>query len=146
MAGSDQDGRLGVMDDDFDRSELPDRWDGKDFAFGKRVMPELGPKVGVHWGHLLMLEKYLRDIQDGLVDVIKADAVDHPFDPGDFTQVYFDASTTLDDARWLEAQVRGLRTGVFPEDLDRKSQSPPESLLRFFPFLRDDDDDGEVPF
>lgn len=141
MAGSEHDGEIDVTDDEFDKSELPDRWDGEHFAYGKRVMPDLGPKVGVHWGHLLMLEKYLRDIQEGLVGVMKADGVDHPFDPNDFTDVYLEASTTLDHVRWLETQVRGLRTDEWPEEeREQTDRSPPENLSRFFPFLRDDPD------
>lgn len=140
MAGSDDDGENGMTDDRIDRDSLPDRWDGDKREHGKLVLPDLGPKVGVHWGHLLMLEKHLRDIQDGLHDVIKADAVDHPFDPSDFSDVYFSASTTVEHVRWLEAQVRGLRTGEFPQEHEQTDQSPPENLSRLFPFLRDDPD------
>lgn len=91
-----------------------------------------------------MLEKYLRDIQDGLGDVLKADAVDHPFDPDDFTDVCFEASQALDLAQWLETQVRGLRTGEWPdEEQGERDQAPPEDRPRrrlddLFPFLRDD--------
>lgn len=105
-----------MTDDRIDWDGLPDRWDGTEMVFGKTIMPELGPKVGVHWGHLLMLEKYLRDIQVGLVGVLKADAVDHPFDPDDFTDVCFEAYQALDLARWLEVQVNGLRTGDWPNE------------------------------
>lgn len=135
--------------DEIDREDLPDRWDGDVWEFGKQVLPKLGPKVGIHWGHLLMLEKYLRDIQDGLGDVLKADAVDHPFDPDDFTDVCFEASQTLDLAQWLETQARGLRTGEWPdEEHEESDQAPPEDrrprrLDDLFPFLRDDPD---VPF
>ena len=124
------------MNDDIDTSGLPDRWDGDLYEDGKTVMPELGPKVGVHWGHLLMLEKHLRDVQEGLGDVIKADAVDHPFDPDDFTAVHYSASTTMEHVQWLESQVRGLRTGQWPEgEHETTDQSPPEN-----PSRRDDPD------
>jgi len=139
-----------MTDDGIDRGGLPDRWDGDVFEDGCRVFPELGSKVGVHWGLLLMLEKYLRDIQEGLGGVLKADAWANPdLEPGDFTDVNFEASETLDMARWLESQVRGLRTGEWPEDEhDQTDQAPAENrphrrLEELFPFMRDDPD---IPF
>jgi hypothetical protein len=139
-----------MTDDGIDRDGLPDRWDGDVFEDGCRVYPEPGPKVGIHWGHLLMLEKYLRDIQDGLDGVLKADAWANPdLEPGEYTDVCFKASMTLNLTRWLESQIRGLRTDEWPEDEhDQTDQAPPENnprrrLEELFPFMRDDPD---IPF
>jgi hypothetical protein len=97
------------MTDDIKRASLPDRWDGKEREFGRVVLPEPGPKVGVHWGHLLMLEKYLRDIQFELSTALKAEqAID--------SDLGFTAANVRDLAAWLELQTRGMRTGVYPAE------------------------------
>ena len=124
---------------------LPDRWDGDLWAHGTRVLPDPGPKVGIHWGDLLMLEKHLRDIQDGLRDIIRADAQDSPAAEGDYSDASLSASTTLDLALWLETQVRGLRTGHWPDDAHQGLgyASPANPALPAATF-NDDDRDASV--
>ena len=125
---------------------LPDRWDDDVRQDGKLVLPDLGPKVGIHWGHLLMLEKHLRDIQRDLRPVIEIDRRATPGrHPGDGSDVAVQASETFDHAVWLERQVRGLRTGDWPAEADERDAqgSPPRRLWELFPFLLDDPD---VPF
>lgn len=128
-----------------DHAALPDRWDGDVYRFGKQVMPKPGPEIAVRWGDLLRVEKNLRDIQDGLRDVLKADEEENPVEDGDYTDVNFNASTTLGLAVFLETYVRGLRTGKWPDqELDQLLQSPPENLASSTPSR--DDDDPDAPF
>lgn len=124
-----------------DHAALSDRWDGDVYQFGKQVMPKPGPKIAVHWGDLLRVEKNLRDIQDGLRDVLKADKEENPVEDGDYTDVNFNASNTLGLAVSLETYVRGLRTGEWPDqELDQLLQSAPENLASSAPSREDDPD------
>jgi hypothetical protein len=139
--------------DELWEEDAPDRWDGDIRKDGKLILPEPGPRITVNWGELLVVEKYLRDIQDGLGRIFAVDAKDHPVpDPDDVSNVGFEASQTLRLAHFLEGQVRGLRTGEWPEKDTPKAMDHWRDLLRhFFPFMYDDkdrdgDDDVEILF